>query len=114
MSDTITELKDELLINKTMLAKQCDLARDAETERMRLHTILERTQEELAEAKEQIDVLLKVAGKCTWKEDDEGIWDTTCGEAFTFIEGTPGENDMKYCCYCSKPLEEAKFEEDTE
>jgi hypothetical protein len=103
----IQELKDELSLNKSLLAKQCDAARDAETNSMRL-------KRELADAREQIDILLKVAGNCIWKEDDEGIWETTCGEAFTIIEGTPGGNDMEYCCYCGKPLEEVKFEGDTE
>lgn len=67
---------------------------------------------ELKEAREQIDVLLKVAGECTWKEDDEGNWDTTCGEAFQFNDGTPSENSMKYCCYCGKPLKEVMWEEE--
>jgi hypothetical protein len=72
---------------------------------------------DIAEAKEQIDVLLKVAGECTWKvgagEWDEGIWETICGKAFQFEDGSPSENDMKFCCYCGKPLKEIKFEEDT-
>lgn len=68
--------------------------------------------QELKEAREQIDILLKVAGECEWKEDDEGNWDTTCGETFQFNDGTPCENNLKYCGYCGKPLEEVKFKEE--
>ena len=45
---------------------------------------------------------------CLWIEDNDGNWDTSCGEYFTLNEGTPKENGMKYCCYCGKRLEEQK------
>lgn len=43
--------------------------------------------------------------KCRWRQDeDDGAWDTTCGERFEIIDGTPQENGMKFCCYCGKEL----------
>lgn len=45
---------------------------------------------------------------CTWTEDDEGTWNTTCGNAFVFNDGGPKENDSSYCCYCGGKLIEAK------
>ena len=46
--------------------------------------------------------------ECRWTEDDDGIWQTDCGEAFTFIDAGPKENSMRYCCYCGKQLVERK------
>lgn len=47
---------------------------------------------------------------CRWTEDgdfdySEG-WGTECGNSFILAAGTPAENDMKYCCYCGRPLVE--------
>ena len=47
---------------------------------------------------------------CAWRED-EGVWDTDCGNAFEINEGGPTENKMKYCCYCGKEIEEFPEEE---
>ena len=43
---------------------------------------------------------------CEWREDADGIWETACGEAWQCTEGTPVENDMKYCHSCGKHLKE--------
>lgn len=45
---------------------------------------------------------------CTWTQDADGAWNTTCGEAFYLDTGTPNENKLKFCCYCGAPLEEGK------
>ena len=49
---------------------------------------------------------------CFWTEDEDGNWETTCGNMFILIDGMPSENDMKYCCYCGCGLKEVPFEED--
>ena len=45
---------------------------------------------------------------CEWREDgddyDSEQWETTCGEAFCFIDGDPVTNNIRYCCYCGKPV----------
>jgi hypothetical protein len=51
--DRIAELEADLRLNRTMLAKQACLAREAETENMRL-------KHELAKAKEQIEIFLGI------------------------------------------------------
>jgi hypothetical protein len=38
---------------------------------------------------------------CHWTED-EGMWATSCGNAFMLNDGTPTDNNMKFCCYCGK------------
>lgn len=51
-------------------------------------------------------------GKCVWSEfpeiDDCGNWDTGCGNAFILSEGTPSENEFKFCPYCGREIEESK------
>jgi len=42
---------------------------------------------------------------CEWTQDyDENLWETSCKHAFSLSVGTPAENDMRFCCYCGKPL----------
>ena len=44
--------------------------------------------------------------KCEWKQDeDDGSWDTACGEKFCIEEGNPEDNGMRFCCYCGATLE---------
>jgi len=45
--------------------------------------------------------------KCKWKQDAiYGYWETGCGKQAIVAEDTPKENDMNYCWYCGKELEE--------
>lgn len=44
---------------------------------------------------------------CEWSQSDDpdfSWWDTSCGEAWTFIESDPSGNGMKFCPYCGKEL----------
>ena len=47
---------------------------------------------------------------CKWGQDpfielDYGLWNTNCGTEFLLTDGTPGENDMKYCPFCGGLIE---------
>ena len=51
--------------------------------------------------------------ECNWSnaegvnsEDSDTHWSTSCGEDFFLNDGTPEDNNMKYCCYCGKPIEQ--------
>jgi len=45
------------------------------------------------------------AGACEWKhDDDDGFWDTECGQPWRFDDGGPKENHMNFCPCCGKPL----------
>lgn len=48
---------------------------------------------------------------CTWTETDPDFcyWATDCSGAFSVTEGKPSENNMKFCCYCGKPLKEVPW-----
>lgn len=43
---------------------------------------------------------------CTWKtvDEDNNVWGGECGSDWMLDEGTPEENDMKFCPNCGRPL----------
>lgn len=42
---------------------------------------------------------------CEWTHnDDDGFWETSCGEAWRFDDGGPKENNMHFCHCCGKSL----------
>lgn len=45
---------------------------------------------------------------CTWTQDTDGIWKTSCGQAQEFTTGTREENGYKFCPYCGKEIQESK------
>lgn len=48
-----------------------------------------------------------VALTCEWTHndnDDDGFWETACGEAWRFDDGGPAENSMHFCHSCGKSL----------
>jgi hypothetical protein len=44
---------------------------------------------------------------CIWTEDDDGIYETACGNMFE-LNDTPEHNRMKFCPYCGKVLRQSK------
>lgn len=54
---------------------------------------------------------------CTWWQDgdsDSGMYQTSCGNYFDITDGTPEDNNMRYCCYCGKKLVQELITEDTD
>jgi hypothetical protein len=51
--------------------------------------------------------VIPATAPCVWVSGDEfgGLYETSCGQAFTLNDGTPEENGMLYCYHCGKPLE---------
>lgn len=46
---------------------------------------------------------------CVWCQDgdyDSDTWETGCGHCFTINDGTPKDNDMKFCCFCGGKLDQ--------
>jgi|SRR5215831_14468272 len=41
---------------------------------------------------------------CAWRETADGYYDTGCGHAFSFEDGTPADNKQSYCGYCGGRL----------
>jgi hypothetical protein len=48
---------------------------------------------------------------CTWKPDDDGNWETTCGNLHVFFDGTPHQNSYGFCPYCGKRLAQNEGED---
>jgi len=48
---------------------------------------------------------------CIWTEDENGIYQTECWNAFELNDGTPADNGMVYCCYCGNLIKENLYEE---
>jgi hypothetical protein len=49
--------------------------------------------------------------KCKWRQVTDGFealgqWETDCGNCYEITEGTPEENEMRYCSYCGRELEQ--------
>jgi hypothetical protein len=50
---------------------------------------------------------------CKWTEDEvDDYWETSCGNAHTFIDGTPTQNHHIYCPYCGGKIEQIAYEKD--
>lgn len=47
-----------------------------------------------------------VRENCNWTLDDEenGIWQSACGETWSFVAGGPVENFVRFCQGCGKPV----------
>ena len=43
---------------------------------------------------------------CTWIENEDGVYETNCGNLFAFNDGTPSENGFAFCPYCGLELSE--------
>ena len=42
---------------------------------------------------------------CIWTyDDDQEVWETTCGEGFCFNDGNPITNNMKFCPFCGNKI----------
>jgi len=60
-------------------------------------------QQRLTVADQRIDDF--AGGECEWhREDDSGIWNSGCGETWSFHEDGPEENGMNFCHSCGKHL----------
>ncbi len=56
---------------------------------------------------------LPTSETCEWTQQSESDdhWGTDCGKEFVFIDGSPTENGMSFCCFCGKKLINVPFDE---
>ncbi|SED31285.1 hypothetical protein SAMN05216205_4880 [Pseudomonas mohnii] len=95
--DRISELRDELGA--------------AKGEYDRAVNKLDDLQLRLSAADQRIDDF--AGGECEWhREADSGIWNSGCGETWSFHEDGPEENGMNFCHSCGKSLVVACDEEE--
>jgi hypothetical protein len=48
---------------------------------------------------------------CEWTQDRENNYETSCGHLYCIIEGTQFENDMKFCTFCGKNINQELCDE---
>lgn len=72
-------------------------------------TLARKLERDLAEAK------ANASRTCQWTEDEDGNWDTGCGECFSFADGKPSQNKQRFCGYCGGRLveKEYRYEQET-
>lgn len=49
------------------------------------------------------------AGRCDWKEDEDGNWNTSCKQCMVFEYARPFESGYKFCHHCGKTISYIKF-----
>jgi hypothetical protein len=50
---------------------------------------------------------------CSWVEDADGVWQTSCGESWLYSDGgTPEENRAQFCHHCGKPIVATPYRDD--
>lgn len=42
---------------------------------------------------------------CVWSHNGCDVWETSCAQAFEFIDDGPKENSFKYCPFCGGTIE---------
>lgn len=47
---------------------------------------------------------LKVPTTCNWSQDASGLWNSTCGVAWAFMDGSPHSHGMRFCHSCGNTL----------
>ena len=51
---------------------------------------------------------------CTWTENEEGLHETTCGNAFQFYVDGPTENGFSFCPYCGREMKDQPYVYETD
>jgi hypothetical protein len=51
---------------------------------------------------------------CTWKEDEDGIWESECRNMHQFYDGGPYENFQVFCGYCGARVVAVEYREDND
>lgn len=46
----------------------------------------------------------ETAKPCAWKQDEDGNWDTKCGQFMCFEYAPPKEHGYKFCHGCGHPI----------
>jgi len=56
----------------------------------------------------------QIGAICDWTETEDSVWETLCGQAHCFFDGTPSDNSYVFCPYCGRPLLEHSFDDEVE
>jgi hypothetical protein len=93
---------------------------ESERERIQQHLDSKHENELFAELYENVESFFEeeinvFEESCTWYQISEDYqYSTDCGEYFNVDDQTALETGMKFCCFCSLPIEESVDFEDEE
>ena len=79
------------------------------------HTQADALSMTMAELHNDVELVIRAAPQpaaqaqedaCNWSltYDDSGVWESSCGEEWIFIDGGPAENSVRFCHGCGKPV----------
>ena len=70
-------------------------------------SVFEQKKQERLDAMAALRQAIAQPEACTWTQtdDEDGIWSSSCGELWSFIDGGPKENRVSYCHHCGKKVE---------
>lgn len=91
------------------------LAENAQHERSVVEPYLDGISDELDELSRASAPSAEARETCLWSrntDDDSGMYETTCRNAFQFNDGGLADNNVKFCLYCGKPAEEDLHSDD--
>lgn len=54
-----------------------------------------------------VEAVRLLSEPCVWREDEDGVWWTACGQGFCF-DGTPTEHNHPFCGYCGAAIREVR------
>jgi hypothetical protein len=92
--DDLREDLDDKRAGRPLLAKATDRINDLENELAALKKANEAT--------------------CTWTEDIDSIWTTSCGQSWFFDTDDPEANSAYFCHHCGKKLVTVHYEPESE
>lgn len=61
---------------------------------------------------ERLAQRLREARVCEWTEDSDGTWNSACGHAWVFTDGSPAGNECVYCCFCAGKIAQCSYQDE--
>lgn len=111
MAELNEAIRDALISARRELEEKKDAILQSAAKIIEQSKEIERLQRVEFELRRQLESRPESELVCEWTNNydpDERIYDTSCGQAFVFIDGSPEENKMQFCCYCGKKLAQLK------
>lgn len=57
---------------------------------------------------------MNIEADCTWQQNADDCYETTCGRTFSFWSGGPNKHEFEFCPFCGRQVQEKEFAEETE
>lgn len=101
-------LQRELDQQKSYVEINANSAQGKHREAMQYRAERDALQQRLTAADEELDragsQYINKNADCTWSQDASGLWNSTCGVSWAFMDGSPQSHGMHFCHGCGKAL----------